>query len=67
MNFWKLKHAIAEHQLVMASLRAADSEANAALKAAFVEAGLDPSKHYRVDNVKETFTEATEDTAPHGS
>lgn len=64
MNFWKLKAAALERQMRLEQLNAEAAKVEAAHKAVMVAEGLDPAKHYRLNDADESVTEVPDGEQP---
>lgn len=56
LNYWKVKSAVLEQQLAALKAKAAVAQAAAKLQQVMVEAGLDPTAQYTLDDTSETIT-----------
>lgn len=56
-EYWKVKAAYLEYQIRMTEARTHADAAESARAAAFIAAGLDPAKRYKLVDETETITE----------
>lgn len=56
LNYWKVKSAVLEQQLAALKAKAAVAQAAAKLQQVMVEASLDPTAQYTLDDTSETIT-----------